>query len=503
MTVLSVSEVSKTYGATRALRGVSLDLARGEVLGLIGANGAGKSTLIKVLSGATRASSGAVRLGGRPFEPSGPLDAQAAGVQTVHQNIDDGVVPGMTVAENLTLDGFGRGGSGWFVTRGRIRERARAVAADAGLLAELDAPVESLPPSGRQRVVIARALSRAPKVLILDEPTSTLSAAEADALLPRVRALADNGVAVLYVSHRLSEIEALCDRVVVLRDGRARRTFTAPVDRHAVVAAMLGDLTPDTTPAPAVATDETEGSVLTASGVTARPGGAPFDLRVRPGEILGVTGLVGSGKTELLEQLFGARPLLSGTLTLGGAPYRPKDPGAAIGAGVALVAEERAARAVVPGWSLRAHVSLPRLGAHTVAGVLSRRAERASAEEVVRLLAVRTSGVEAAIETLSGGNQQKVVVGRWLTGSPRLLLLDEPFRGVDVGARADIGRVLRGRADGLAVLVASSDPEEVLELADRILVLHEGGLAGELRTADATAERLTGLMAGSPVEEPS
>ncbi|MFF4987512.1 sugar ABC transporter ATP-binding protein [Streptosporangium saharense] len=501
MTVLSVSEVSKTYGATRALRGVSLDLAPGEVLGLIGANGAGKSTLIKVLSGATRASSGSVRLAGRPFEPSGPLDAQAAGVQTVHQNIDDGVVPGMTVAENLTLDGFGRGGSGWFVTRGRIRERARAVAADAGLLAELDAPVESLSPSGRQRVVIARALSRAPKVLILDEPTSTLSAAEADALLPRVRELARNGVAVLYVSHRLSEIEALCDRVVVLRDGQARRTFTAPVDRHAVVAAMLGDLVPDTSTTGKAA--DTSESVLTASGVTARPGGAPFDLRVRPGEILGVTGLVGSGKTELLEQLFGARPLLSGTLTLGGAPYRPKDPGAAIKAGVALVAEERAARAVVPGWSLRAHVSLPRLGAHTVAGVLSRRAERASAEEVVRLLAVRTSGVEAAIETLSGGNQQKVVVGRWLTGSPRLLLLDEPFRGVDVGARADLGRVLRGRADGLAVLVASSDPEEVLELADRILVLHEGSLAGELRTADATAERLTGLMAGTPAREPS
>lgn len=507
MTVLSVSEVSKTYGATRALRGVSLDLARGEVLGLIGANGAGKSTLIKVLSGATRASSGAVRLAGRPFEPSGPLDAQAAGVQTVHQNIDDGVVPGMTVAENLTLDGFGRGGSGWFVTRGRIRERARAVAADAGLLAELaelaelDAPVESLSPSGRQRVVIARALSRAPKVLILDEPTSTLSAAEADALLPRVRALAGDGVAVLYVSHRLSEIEALCDRVVVLRDGRARRTFTAPVSRHAVVAAMLGDLVPDTSTTGKAA--DTAESVLTASGVTARPGGAPFDLRVRPGEILGVTGLVGSGKTELLEQLFGARPLLSGTLTLGGAPYRPKDPGAAIKAGVALVAEERAARAVVPGWSLRAHVSLPGLGAHAVAGVLSRRAERASADEVVRLLAVRTSGVEAPIETLSGGNQQKVVVGRWLTGSPRLLLLDEPFRGVDVGARADIGRVLRERADGLAVLVASSDPEEVLELADRVLVLHEGSLAGELRTADATAERLTGLMAGAPVGEPS
>lgn len=544
MTVLSVSEVSKTYGATRALRGVGFDLARGEVLGLIGANGAGKSTLIKVLSGVTRASSGSVRLEGRPFEPAGPLEAQAAGVQTVHQNIDDGVVPGMTVAENLTLDGFGRGGSGWFVTRGRVRERARAVATAAGLAAELDDPVESLPPSERQRVVIARALSRTPKLLILDEPTSTLSAAEADALLPKVRELAVNGVAVLYVSHRLTEIEALCDRVVVLRDGRVCRTFAAPVERRAVVAAMLGDLdrhaggqVPVDGEAYAGRAPETDGkaradgeargdgeawaggragagwegdssgavrsasgaigeAVLVAAGVTARPGGEPFGVRVRPGEILGVTGLVGSGKTELLEQLFGARPLLSGTLTLGGTPYRPKDPHAAVAAGVALVAEERAAQAVVPGWSLRAHVSLPRLGAHALAGVLSRRSERASAAEVVRLLGVRASGVDAAVETLSGGNQQKVVVGRWLVGSPRLLLLDEPFRGVDVGARADIGRVLRERADGLAVIVASSDPQEVLELADRVLVLHEGGLAGELRATEATAERLADLMAG-------
>ncbi|WP_248958611.1 sugar ABC transporter ATP-binding protein [Sphaerisporangium perillae] len=505
--VVSVSGVSKRYGATRALREVTLEIHAGEVLGLIGTNGAGKSTLIKVLSGVTRPTSGEIRLGGRAVEMAGPLDAQDAGVQTVHQNIDDGVIFGTTAAENLTLHSLARRGgdahpdtrparrgTGWFTTRARTHQAARAVAEAARLRVPLDAPVETLPAAVRQQIVIARALSQNPRLLILDEPTSTLSATESGALIAAVRRMAASGVAVLFVSHRLSEIQELCDRVAVLRDGTVQRVFTAPVDGRSLVAAMLGDEI-------ASARHEgrppaTGGPVLEAEGMRTRPAAAPFGLRVSPGEVLGVTGLIGAGKTGLLEQIYGARPLVSGQMRLGGAPYRPRDPHAAVKAGVAFVAEERAAQATVPGWSVRAHVTLPRLRAHSRTGLLSRRAETGSARRVIDRFGVRGPGPAADIEALSGGNQQKIVVGRWLQGASRLILLDEPFRGVDVGARADISRVLREISETTGVVVASSDPQEVLEVADRILVLYEGTVTGELRTGEATAGRLAALMAG-------
>ena len=492
--VVSVAGVSKRYGATVALRDVTLEIRAGEILGLVGTNGAGKSTLIKVLSGVTRPTSGEVRLRGRRLDPSGPLDARNAGIQTVHQNIDDGVVFGVSVAENLTLDTLARRGPGRFVTRARTRAAAREIAEAAGLDVPLDAPVETLSASLRQRIVIARALARRPELLILDEPTSTLSAAETETLLAAVRRMAADGIAVLFVSHRLSEIRDLCDRVAVLRDGVIRETFTAPLEPRRIVAAMLGDdLAAAAVPAPREATGPVR---LAATGIRTRPGAEPFDLAVRAGEILGVTGLIGAGKSELLEQLYGARPLVSGRLLLDGEPYRPRDPRQAIGRGVALVAEERAAQAMVPGWSVRAHVTLPRLRAHSRAGLLRAGSERRAAGRVIELFGVRGPGPDAPIEALSGGNQQKVVVGRWLEGDPRLLLLDEPFRGVDVGARADIARVLRERAADTAVIVASSDPQEVLEVADRILVLHDGHVAGGLRAGEVTAERLAALMAG-------
>jgi simple sugar transport system ATP-binding protein len=537
----AVTSVSKVYGATRALSSVTLELRPGEIVGLIGTNGAGKSTLIKILSGATSPTSGTLSYEGRPLEFGGPLDAQAAGVQTVHQNIDDGVVFGASVAENLTLDSLAAGG-GWFLTRARVRAAATAVAPDLGL--PLDVSVESLSASARQQILIARALARRARLLILDEPTSTLSEVEADALAVRVREAAAHGVSVLYVSHRLAEIETLCDRVAVLRDGELAATFTAPVSRESIVAAMLGPVAaggyapaaappggvrPPKPPSgvtqqeppggvrksepPGVTRSEPSESagapenagpvpdVLVAEGVRAVAGRPAFGLRVRAGEVLGVTGLVGAGKTELLEQLGGARPLLSGRLELDGAPYRPKDPRAAIDRGVAFAPEERAAQSIVPGWSVRAHVTLPWLRRHSRrSGLLGRRSETDAARRVIELFGVRGPGHDAPIEALSGGNQQKVVVGRWLAGEPRLLVLDEPFRGVDVAARADIGRVVRERAKQAAVIVATSDPQELRGLADRVLVMHEGTAAGELPIAEATPERLAALMSGSSGE---
>ena len=319
--------------------------AAGEVVGLIGTNGAGKSTLIKILSGAIAASGGSVEVDGKPFSPQTPLDARRAGIQTVHQEIDTGIVPGTTVADNLTLESLAPSAGGLFRTARGTRRSARRIADHAGLDVEVDQPIEALPASERQQVLIARALSHHLRVLVLDEPTSSLSTREKDRLLASVRRLATGGVAVLFVSHDLEEIEEVSDRVVVLRDGVLRRILTRPFRGRELVGAMLGVV------APSLEHEARSGTtvVLAARGVRTRPGAQPFDLDVRAGEIVGLIGLVGAGKTEVLEQLYGARPLVSGDLMLDGRPYRPADPAHAVRAGVALVAEERGPAAVVPG----------------------------------------------------------------------------------------------------------------------------------------------------------
>jgi simple sugar transport system ATP-binding protein len=515
VTVLDVSDLTKDYGATRALRGVSLSVRPGEVLGIVGQNGAGKSTLIKILSGAVRQTAGTIHIGGTPAAFAEPRDARAAGIQTVHQHIAEGVVAGHSVAENLVLDAYApaadaaRGATAvqaWqrnWVTPKRTRALARTLAEAAHLDVDLDAPVESLTASQRQHVIIARALARRPRLLILDEPTAALPANEADELVTTIRRLAGAGVAVLYVSHRLSEIDSLCDRVVVFRDGTVARTFKAPFETRELVEAMLGAAEHGAGAMAFPFTGRTPGSpILEAEGVCSFRGSSPFSLVVRSGEVVGITGLIGAGKTELLEQLFGARPLVSGALRLGGSPYAPKSPRDAIAAGVGFVAEERGAQATVPGWSLRSHVSLPALRSVSRFGLLSKGQEEALTQRVIDAFGVKSPGPSAAIETLSGGNQQKALVGRWFSQPPKkLVLLDEPFRGVDVGARASIALQLRALAVSTGVLLASSDPQEVTQVADRILVMREGTLAGELPAGDASPGRIAELMAGGGSRE--
>jgi simple sugar transport system ATP-binding protein len=493
---LRVSGLSKRYGASEVLSQVSFDVAVGEVVGLIGTNGAGKSTLIKILSGAVDASGGTVEVGGEPFAPATPLDARRAGVQTVHQAIDAGIVPGSSVADNLTLDSLAPGAGGLFRSAKRTRRAARAVAANAGLHVDVEADIESLPASERQQVVIARVLSHHVKVLVLDEPTSSLSARETERLLASVRRLAAAGVAVLFVSHDLVEIEEVSDRVVVLRDGVVTRVLARPFRQRELVQAMLGTVAPSLEHEARVGTTV----VLAARGVRTRTGALPFDLDVRIGEIVGLTGLVGAGKTEFLEQLYGARPLVSGELALHGREYRPASPAQAVRAGVALVAEERGPAAVIPAWSVRRHVSLPRLRQHSRAAVLSPGAERRSALRTVADFGVVGPGIEADLGELSGGNQQKVIVGRWFDGTARLVLLDEPFRGVDVGARADIAGELRRRARDIGIVVASSDPSEIVQVADRVVVVAGGDVTGELSVSEVSSDELSRLMA---VERPA
>jgi simple sugar transport system ATP-binding protein len=443
---------------------------------MVGANGAGKSTLIKALCGAHAEYEGTIEIEGAPVHFRGPLDARRHGIEAVHQHIDEGVVPGLSVAENLTLDLLASGDEGFLFSQRRGRREAVKIAERLGLRltqAELRDDVRRLSVSRRQLLVLARALSRSPRVLILDEPTSALSAAEAERLFEVVRKLVAERVAVLYVSHRLGEVDALADRVAVLRDGRLRAVFQRPFERRAVVEAMLGE---------AVAELEHreqsgEREVLRLEAVQLTPRWPPIDLTFRSGQVTGVIGLIGAGKTELAEGLFGLRRPAAGRLLLEGRPYRPHHPSDAVSAGCYLVPEDRSVQALVPGWSVRANLSLPFLGAVDRFGLVRVREERRRAQRLIGLLRVVCTGPEAEIGSLSGGNQQKVAVGRWLGGEPRVLVLDEPFRGVDIGARRDISAKLRELAARTAVIVLTADPDELFEVADRVLVLAAGTVA--------------------------
>jgi simple sugar transport system ATP-binding protein len=490
--VLAAREVGKRFGETTALRGVSLEVRAGEVLGLVGANGAGKSTLTKILSGTEAPTSGHVEVRGARVRLTSAEQARAAGIETVHQDVDAALVPDASVAENLVLPLLVAGALGRFPSRRRIRAEAARIAADGLAGVDLDAPVGSLGVSDRQRVLIARGLASSPSVLVLDEPTAALSVDEQRALHATVRGLAAAGTAVVYITHHLGETVAVCDRVVALRDGAVAGEFAAPLEAARLAAAILGGLE-RTAAHPGDAVAAGAEVVLDVAGVRALPGGPRIDLAVRRGEVLGITGLLGAGKTELLEQLAGVRPIAEGAVAIDGAPFRPAHPDAAIAAGVGFVPEDRSRAAEVPGWSIAHSLTLPDLRRYRRGPWLSRRAEDRAAGDVIRTLGVVCSGPRAAIESLSGGNRQKVVVGRWFAAGSRLLVLDEPFRGVDIGARADIARLVRG-ADAAATIVASSDPEEILEVADRVLVMADGGVVGEVDPRSVDAETLAALM---------
>lgn len=490
-------EVSHAFGVNRVLRGVSFDVSAGEVLALMGANGAGKSTLIKVLSGVHHLQGGAVTVGGEPFAPESPLDARRLGIETVHQRIDEGIVPGLSVAENLLFEHIAQGELPLVRSLRQLLPAARAVA--DGLQLDWDdhvlrQDVHELGIADQQLLLLARALSRRPRVLVLDEPTSALSSAESERLFGVVDRLRDAGVAILYVSHRLSEIDRLADRLVVLRDGAICSAQTAPYDWRSAAHDMLGDRASQD----AADLSEQRGSdvVLRMSDVQLFGESTPFDLDLRANEVTGMIGLLGAGKSELARGMFGAEPLLAGAMQLDSAAYAPGSPADAVAHGVYLVPEDRAAQAMLPGWSIAGTVSLPFLREVSPAGLIGSLRERVRGREVIdRFGVVATSEVQQ-VDALSGGNQQKVVVGRWLHGRPKLMLLDEPFRGVDIGARHDISRRAREvAADGAAVLVLSSDIDEILEVADRVIVLVEGAPRLDAYTSDTTREQIVSQMA--------
>lgn len=493
---LSLRGLRKRFGATEVLKGVDLDLHAGRVTALLGANGAGKSTLIKVLAGVHDPSGGDVLHDGAPVSLGTPSAASRIGIRTVHQRVDDAIVPGLSVAENLLFERIALGETARVGSLRSLLPRAREIAAtldldwsDRFLLQD----VYELGIADCQLLLLARALATTPSVLILDEPTSTLSAAEADRLFGIVRSLRDRGVAILYVSHRMGEIAALADDVAVLRDGRIVDRQHRPFDLDVAVGAMLGD---------GVVHEASEleplhgtGTVLEIRDLPVLPGTTGIDLDLSRGEVTGIIGLIGAGKTELAEHLFGARRAKRGTLTLDGAPYRPRTPKAAIAHGVHLVPEDRAAQSMLPGWSLARTFTLPFIRRFERALVVGRGRERAHATQAIADFGIVAAGTEQPVDALSGGNQQKVIVARWMQRQPTLLVLDEPFRGVDIGARREIAARARAQAaDGACVVMLCSDVDEVREIADRIVVMVEGRIVRDARADEIRNDEIVTSM---------
>ena len=490
--LLAARNLTKSFPGVRALRGVSLDVGRGEVVAVIGENGAGKSTLMKILAGVQSADAGEIRVDGQPCRFRSVQDALTAGIALIHQELN--LADNLDVAANLFLgrEPLRLG----LIDRERLRRDARPFLAAVGLDVDPDTRVGTLSIGRQQLVEIAKALSTQARVLIMDEPTSSLSAGEAENLFRVIRDLRSRGVSVVYISHRLGEVTALADRVVVLRDGEnAGALARGEIHHAAMVRLMVGrDLSqfyphqPHVAGAPLLEVKDLRTPAHPRHGIT---------FEVRAGEIVGMSGLVGAGRTEVLLTLFGVTPARGGRIRVAGRDVEPRTPQEAIEAGLALVPEDRKKEGVVLGMDVRSNVSLASLRRDQRHGFRNRAREVALSAEMIGAMRIKTPDDRQVVQFLSGGNQQKVVLGKWLATAPRVLLLDEPTRGIDVGAKQEIYQLMEELAGrGVAILFVSSEMEEVLGMSDRVLVMHEGRLAGVLGREELSEEAVMHLATG-------
>ena len=501
--LLEMRGIGKRFIGVTALDGVSLSLHAGEVLALMGENGAGKSTLMKVLGGLHQPDSGEIRIDGQPVALDSVARAQELGIALIHQELM--LAPNLDIAANLFLGrewGSRERSKRWasYLTplpKRQLRERSQRLLERVGLSVPASTPVARLTPGQRQLCEIAKALGQNARILIMDEPTSSLTAGESEQLFRIIAQLKAGQIGVIYISHRMDEVRALADRVTVLRDARHVGDLTREQATHEQIVSLMvgrqlsGQYFPDRAP-PAEREPGLDVEDLVVPGA---PGGVSF--QAYRGQILGFAGLVGSGRTELMQAIFGATRPLSGSMRLGGAPFRAETPRQAIRRGVFLAPEDRKSQGLVLPMSVAENTSLPDIGSYARLGWLDRKRERRVAEQEMKRLNTKATGPEQRVVNLSGGNQQKVVLGKWLAMSPRVLILDEPTRGIDVGAKAEIYRHMAALAEsGVCVLMVSSDMEEILGMSDRVAVMHERRLVRVLEREELSQQHLAHLMTG-------
>ncbi len=490
--VLQMIDISKEFPGVRALDHVDLEVLPGEVHALLGENGAGKSTLIRILGGIHHRDSGEIRLRGRRVEITGPRQARELGIAIIHQELSQ--VGPLSVAENLLLGREPRRWR-WFVDWRVARSQAQQSMADLGIDVDPRSRVDLLSVAERQALEIARALSQKADILVMDEPTAALTIEETNRLFDIIRDLTGRGVAVVYISHRLEEIFRIADRVTVLRDGHHVGTFRRDaIDMDGLIQSMVGRKLTEKFPKESVPAGP---PMLEVRGLSAPGLFRNVSFAVHAGEIVGIAGLVGSGKIEVAHALFGAIPIGAGDIVIEGRKVDITSPSDAIARGIGLVPEDRKTQGLVLGMSVRANISLPSLDRLEVAGFVRRDEERRVVEQRIARLQIHTASPEQAARTLSGGNQQKVVVAKWLEGGGKVLLMCEPTRGIDVGAKVELYRLMVELArTGVAQLLISSELPEVLGMSDRILVMHEGEITGEFSRAEATQEAIMASATG-------
>jgi ribose transport system ATP-binding protein len=492
---LEIVEISKQYPGVLAVDGVSLEVAGGEVLGLVGENGAGKSTLMKIMGGVIAPTTGSITVDGNGFDRLTVRSSMAAGIAFVHQELN--LFDNLSVAANIFIGREPRqAGFRWLIAERTMSDMARPLLDQLGAEFAADTPLAGLSLAERQMVEIAKALSLNARLIIMDEPTSSLTATETERLLRIVKRLRSNGVSSIFISHRLTEVEAVADRVVVLRDGkRVTELRGADIRPENMIRHMIGrDLKtlyrkPEREPGE---------PILEARGLSTRqwPGQA-VDLVIRKGEIVGLAGLVGSGRTELARTLFGLDRPLAGSILFEGRELMIASPQDAIRHGIYLVPEDRKRSGLVLEFPIRDNITLANLGTLSRFGLADRRTEQDIAERQKQALDIRCPDVGVEVRSLSGGNQQKVVLGKWLSMAPKLLIFDEPTRGIDIGAKHEIYQLMRHLSDrGVGILMISSDMEEVIGVSDRVLVMHEGRIAGELGRQAVSEPAIMALAVG-------
>jgi ribose transport system ATP-binding protein len=496
--LLEMQGIVKRFPGVVALGGVSLKLHAGEILALMGENGAGKSTLMKILGGAYSPDDGQLRLDGQPIVLKNVAEAKKLGIALIHQELM--LAPNLTIADNIFLGGERYGWGPLFkLNQVEMNRMARELLQRVGLNMPPNRPVSTLTAGQMQMVEIAKALALRARIIIMDEPTSSLTLGESEQLFSIIHQLQKQGIGIIYISHRMEEVLHLADRITVLRDGANVGDLDAKTATHdAIVSKMVGRQYTHRFPERPIVVGR--GTSLEVENVQVPGAAFGISFTARQGEVLGFAGLVGAGRTELMECIFGVTPLLAGRMTLEGKPFMPKRPSDAIARGVYLAPEDRKRHGVVLPMTIAENTSLPDIRHYAGFGFLNREREKEVAAIEVKRMAIRTPSIFQKVVNLSGGNQQKVVLGKWLAMRPKVLILDEPTRGIDVGAKAEIyNQIAQLAASGITILMVSSEMEEILGMSDRVVVMHERRIRGIVPRDQLSQERIASLMTGKQI----